>query len=108
MTTTRTSATPPQQSGKHMLTDLLTDLLLPVVLYYVLRGAGAGMYVSLLISAAIPAAIAIVRLIRTRRVDGLALYAMTVMVLGAVVSLIAGSPRFMLAREGWLTGITGL
>ncbi|QIS18231.1 VC0807 family protein [Nocardia terpenica] len=108
MTTTQTSAAPPQQSGRRMLLELLTDLVLPTVLYYVLRHAGMGMYMSLLISAAIPAAIAVVRLIRNRRVDGVALYAVTVMVLGAVISLIAGSPRFMLAREGWLTGITGL
>lgn len=108
MTTTQTSPAPPQQSGRRMLLELLTDLVLPTVLYYVLRSTGMGMYLSLLISAAIPAAIAVVRLIRNRRVDGVALYAVTVMVLGAVVSLIAGSPRFMLAREGWLTGITGL
>ncbi|WP_051898917.1 VC0807 family protein [Sciscionella sediminilitoris] len=108
MTTTRTTAAPPQQSGRQTLINLVTDLILPVVLYYVLRSTGMGIYASLLISAAIPAAIAIVRLIRTRHIDGLAVYAVTVMVLGAIVSLIAGSPRFMLAREGWLTGFTGL
>lgn len=108
MTTPRTSTTPRQQSGRRILLDLVLDLVLPTVLYYVLRDAGSGIYPSLLISAAIPAAIAVFRLIRTRHIDGLALYAVTVMVAGAIVSLIAGSPRFLLAREGWLTGLTGI
>lgn len=101
-----TARTP--QSARGLLVTLLTDLVLPVVLYYLLRGAGLDVYLSLLVSAAIPLAIGVVRLVTTRRVDGLALYGVTVLVLGTAVSLISGSPRFLLAREGWLTGVTGL
>lgn len=106
--TTRPDAAPPPRTSRCVLFGLLTDLILPVVLYYLLRQAQVSVYISLLVSTAIPATIAVIRLIRTRRIDGLALYAMTVMVLGTAVSLIDGSTRFMLAREGWLTGITGL
>ena len=32
----------------------------------------------------------------------------TMLVLSTLVSLIAGSPRFLLARDAWLTGLTGI
>jgi hypothetical protein len=50
----------------------------------------------------------VVRLLRSRRVSGLALYTLIMMLLSTGISLIAGSPRFMLAREAWLTGATGI
>lgn len=103
-----TEAAPRRRPGRSTALDVLVDLAVPIALYYGLRTAGAGLYVSLLVSAAVPAAIAVARLARGRRIDGLALYTVTIMVLGAAVSLIAGSPRFLLAREGWLTGVTGL
>lgn len=90
-----------------VLATLLTDLVAPVVFYYLLRVTGAGIYTSLLISAIMPVATAVVRLIRHRRIDGFAVYTASVMIAGALVSLIGGSPRFLLAREGWLTGMTG-
>lgn len=101
-------AAPQQQAGRRAALDVVADLAVPIALYYGLRSAGTGLYVSLLVSAAVPAAIAVARLVRGRRVDGLALYTVTIMVLGAAVSLIAGSPRFLLAREGWITGVTGV
>lgn len=96
------------QSARQLLATMLTDLVAPVVLYYGLRGVGVGIYLSLLISAGAAMVIAIVRLIRSRRIDGLAFYTVTVMILGATVSLMAGSPRFLLSREGWVSVVTGL
>lgn len=84
------------------------DFLVPLALYYGLRAAGVGIYLTLLVSTALPAAVGAVRLLRTRRLGGLGAYTMTMMVLSTGVSLIAGSPRFLLARDAWLTGVTGL
>jgi hypothetical protein len=84
------------------------DFLLPIGLYYALRAIGMGLYLTLLISAALPAAAALVRLLRSRRVNGLAVYTVTMMLLSTGISLIAGSPRFMLARQAWLTAATGI
>jgi hypothetical protein len=88
--------------------SMLADLLVPIGLYYGLRAAGLSIYLTLLIAAAVPAAVALIRLLRHRRVDGLAIYVLTIMLCSTGVSLITGSTRFLLAREGWLTGITGL
>lgn len=84
------------------------DFLVPLALYYGLRAAGVAIYLTLLVSTALPAAVGAVRLLRTRRLGGLGVYTMTMMVLSTGVSLIAGSPRFLLARDAWLTGVTGL
>lgn len=108
MNAAQAGTAPDHRYTRGIFVSLVFDLILPVVLYYVLRGAGVGVYLSLLISAAIPATIAVVRLVGARRVDGLALYTVSIMVLGAVVSLIAGSPRFLLARDGFVTGVTGV
>lgn len=98
----------PSPSGWRKAASFAADFLVPVALYYALRAAGLGLYLTLLISAAIPAAVAVLRLIRQRQVSGLALYTLVMMLLSTGASLIAGSPRFMLAREAWLTGVTGI
>lgn len=101
------TAAAPRRRG-HPAATTLVDLGLPVGLYYGLRAAGVGVYLALLTSAAVPAAVAAFRLVRSRRVDGLALYVLITMLLGAVASALSGSPRTLLAREGWLVGLTGL
>ncbi|MDT8912233.1 VC0807 family protein [Amycolatopsis sp. PS_44_ISF1] len=86
----------------------MLDVLVPLAVYYGLRAAGAGIYLSLLGGAAGSVAGAAVALARTRRVTALTGYVLTMMVLSTAVALIAGSPRFLLAREGWITGVTGV
>ncbi|MEY9843956.1 hypothetical protein ABH940_001020 [Streptacidiphilus sp. BW17] len=83
------------------------DFAAPTAMFYVLRAAGVGLYLTLVLSAVLPAGFAVVRWLRSRETDGLALYMLSMLVLSALVSLISGSPRFLLAREGWLTGVTG-
>lgn len=97
-----------RRAGWRKAVGFAADCLVPMGLYYALRAVGMGLYLTLLISAALPAAAALARLVRSRRVDGLAVYTVAMMLLSTGVSLIAGSPRFMLAREAWLTGVTGL
>ncbi len=87
---------------------VVLELALPVALYYGLRAAGVGVYLTLLISAVVPAGFGIYRFVRKRRVDGLALYMLTMLVLSTAISFISGNPRFLLARDAWLTGVTGL
>jgi hypothetical protein len=99
---------PRRRTKWHAGAGVIADFLVPLGLYYGLRAAGMGLYLTLLISATMPAATAVFRLLRSRRIDGLALYTLTMMLMSTAVSLIAGSPRFLLAREGWLTGVTGM
>ncbi|SEK67500.1 hypothetical protein SAMN05414137_10370 [Streptacidiphilus jiangxiensis] len=87
---------------------LVLDLAVPTAMFYVLRAAGLGLYLTLVLSAVLPAGVAVLQWFRSRERDGLALYMLSMLVASALVSLVSGSPRFLLAREGWLTGITGL
>ncbi|GAA0849483.1 VC0807 family protein [Streptosporangium amethystogenes subsp. fukuiense] len=95
-------------SGRRTLLRLLVDLLVPAVLYYLLRAAGVSVYLSLLVTAVVPAAMGTYLLVRERRVDGLSVFLTAMMLLGVGASLISGSERFLLAREGWLTAAVGL
>lgn len=88
--------------------DLLVDIVVPLGLFYGLRAAGLGVYPTLVVAAAVPAAVVAVRLVRYRQVDGLGLFMLSTMALGALVSVLSGSPRALLAREGYLTGVAGL
>ena len=81
------------------------DVVAPLVLYYGLRAAGVGIYLALIAGAVAPGISTLLRLIRDRTADGLAVFVMTTMLLGVGVSLIAGSPRFLLAKEAWITGV---
>jgi hypothetical protein len=87
---------------------VLADFGIPTALFYGLRAMGVSVYLTLVIAAVLPAAVAVIRLLRSGKVEGLALYMMAVMLISTVVSLIDGSPRFLLARGAWLTGITGI
>ncbi|MGB8381225.1 MAG: VC0807 family protein [Dermatophilaceae bacterium] len=86
----------------------LTGFLLPVGVFYGLRAADVSVYVSLLVSAAVSAIPNLRDLLTKRRLDGLSAY-FTAMSLGAVaISLVSGSPQFLLARDAALTGVTGM
>lgn len=94
-------------SGRAPVTAVL-DVVAPVGLYYGLRAAGAGIYLALLAGAVVPAISMMVRLVRGGAFDRLAVFVMTTMLIGVGVSVIAGSPRFLLAREGWVTAVGGV
>ncbi len=80
----------------------------PTALYYVLRAAGVSVYWTLVVTAVAPTAVAVVRWLRTRQADGFSLYMLTLMTLSTAISFVSGSPRTLLARDGWLTGVSGL
>lgn len=87
---------------------IAANIGVPLALYYGLRASGVGVYAAQIICTVVPAALAVRGLIRNRHADGLSLYMTTMLLLSLVISFISGSVRFLLAREGWLTGVTGL
>lgn len=95
-------------AGRRLLLTLGPDLVAPIVLYYGLRLAGLMIYTALLVGAVVPAVVMAWKFARARQTDGMAVYVMTMMLLGVGVSLITGSPRFLLAKDGWLTGVSGI
>ena len=90
------------------LGKLVAGLLIPTGLYYLLRAVGVSVYLSLLASAIASAVPAVASLIRNRRPDGLSTYLSTMVLGSVVVSLWSGSTQFLLARDGVLTGVTGI
>ena len=89
-------------------TFLVLDFVLPVALFYVLRALGVSAYLALLAGAALSLASAAVSLLRKREMNGVAAFMTAILVLSTIVSLIAGSPRFLLARDAWVTGAVGV
>lgn len=87
---------------------LLVDMALPVGLYYGLRSVGVGTYPALLVSALVPLLSAVVQFLRERRLDAMAVFVAVVILVGLAASLISGSARFVLAKDGWVTGAAGL
>lgn len=108
MTATTTEVRRPGVRAGRLALRLFIDVVAPLGLYYVLRWAGVGIYLSLLLSTLVSAATSVGSLVRNRKLNGLSTYMTTMMLASVIVSFIAGSPRFLLAKESWLTGLGGL
>lgn len=106
--TSRTPAgpRPPRSAGRPAL-SLLINLVAPIALYYGLRSAGASIYLALIVGAVAPALSTVVIAIKYRRVDGLAVAVLAMLAVSTGVSLIGGSPRFLLAKDSLLTAAWG-
>jgi intracellular septation protein A len=86
---------------------LLLDMAGPIVAFYIFRSLGYSSFLSLLLSAVIPGLSTVYQVVRTRHLDPLAIFMMGITVVSALASLIGGDPRFLLAKDGWVTAIAG-
>jgi hypothetical protein len=68
---------------------------------------GASNLAALSIAAILPALTALYKLAVKRQVDAIALVVLATIVVSLVTSVIAHSPRFLLARDGLVTGLWG-
>jgi hypothetical protein len=98
---------PPPRRGRAMFT-VLFDMGAPIVMFYILTAVGLSSFTSLLLSAVLPGLSTVYQVIRSRHLDALAVFMMAITVITALASLISGSPRFLLAKDGWVTGISGV
>ncbi|MCC3283820.1 VC0807 family protein [Arthrobacter caoxuetaonis] len=87
---------------------LALDFLVPVALFYALRAAGVGAYAALLAGTAASMAGSLADFLRVRRISPFTLYALALMALSTVVSVIPGDERFLLARGALVVGVSGL
>ncbi len=97
-----------RNSGAIAAARMVFDLIVPLALFYGLRGAGVGIYLALLAGALASGITAVVVVVTQRRLDAIAVFVLTTMLLSVGVSLLTGSTRFLLAKEGWLTAVTGV
>lgn len=81
------------------------DLVLPLVIYYVMRWAGADPWVALILGAVGPLVRIAVTTVRTRRIDRLGVFTLSILAIGTAVGMFSADPRLLLARESWLTAL---
>jgi len=94
--------------GRRQLAWLAFDIGAPIAVYYLLHSLGVGNLTALAAGAALPAASAGYTLAVERRADGVALFVLATVLASIVVSVVARDPRFLLARDGLITGLWGL
>ncbi|GAB2722498.1 VC0807 family protein [Kitasatospora kifunensis] len=97
---------PPTSRGRAALA-IAWDIGAPIGMYYLLHGLGLSTFLALLLSAVLPGLTSVYQVIRSGRLDGLGLFMVSITVVSALASLVAGSPRFLLAKDGLLTAFGG-
>ncbi|KAA9153244.1 hypothetical protein FPZ12_034940 [Amycolatopsis acidicola] len=86
----------------------LLDIALPIALYYLLHGIGFSTYHALLLSAVPSVLTTGFQLLRNRKLNELAGFMAAMTLLSALVAVVSGDERFLLAKEGFLTAVTGI
>ena len=99
---------PPSASLRRQLALLVLDIGAPIGLYYGLRAAGLSNLVALGAGAVVPAVGVIIQLITRRRLDGVGGVVVVSVLATIALSFITDSPRFLLARDGFITTLWGL
>jgi hypothetical protein len=88
-------------SRASLLIQMFVDFGLPLVVYYGLRATGVDQWWSLLLSGVVPVVAVIVKFVRSRTIDFLAVFVLSVVALSLGVSAMTGDARTMLIRDAW-------
>jgi hypothetical protein len=99
-----TPVTSTRSSPSRALLTMGIDIVVPIAVFYGVRGAGGSVWLALVLGAVAPAASAVAGLVRDRRPDTMGVMILATLALSAGLSLLTGSPRVLLARDGLLTG----
>lgn len=93
---------------REMLLPLLFDIALPLAGYYGFRLLGFTAFTALILGILPTVAYQLYQAIKNKAIDFLALFILGIIIISIAGSFLSGSPRFMLAKSGWVTGIIGL
>ncbi|WP_433683828.1 VC0807 family protein [Nocardia sp. CA-119907] len=93
---------------RHLGRQLLVELVLPLGGYYGLRAAGVDPWLALIAPALLIVPFLAYHAIRQRRIDMVALFTLTMIVVGTVMTLVTGDPRTLMVRDSWIFGVLGL
>ncbi|MGH2874526.1 MAG: VC0807 family protein [Solirubrobacteraceae bacterium] len=102
----RAGAQRPRNASGQLLRFVI-DIGGPIALYYWLHGLGASNLLALSAGAVIPVCSASFGLLTARRADPVALLVLATIAASILASVIAHNARFLLAKEGVLTGVWG-
>lgn len=96
---------------RHMIASiawtLFLDAGLAVGAYLIARALGAGLFAALLIGAVVATLRAVYVIIRRREVDAFAIFMIVTFGIGLLLTLVTGSPRFLLAKDGISNLVSG-
>jgi hypothetical protein len=93
---------------RHLLRQLILELVVPLAGYYLLRAVGASQWMALLLGSLLVVPWIIFGMVRNKRIEGMAMFTLALMLAGAVMTLVTGDPRVLLVRDSWLGGLVGL
>lgn len=99
--------TKPINPRRDVVINLAVNVAAPLVLFYGLRAVGVDQWLALVLGVIPPGVRAVRTVVGQRKVDALALFTLTFLLLSVAVSFLTGSPRLLLARDGWMTGVAG-
>jgi hypothetical protein len=87
----------------HPMRALVVDMVAPIAAFYGIRAAGGSLWLALAAGAVLPVISTLAGLLADRRIDVAGLVMVAALTASAVFSLITGSPRALLARDGLVT-----
>lgn len=103
----RTQAQRTAALRKLLVLQLVFELALPLGGYYGLRAAGVSQWSALAIGSVLALPWLVHGLAKRRRVEVMAVFTLTLMVLGALMSMVTGDPRTLLVRDSWIAALAG-
>ncbi|MEV5838168.1 VC0807 family protein [Nocardia sp. NPDC052112] len=109
--TIATDRTPRQKRAavrRHLARQLTVELVLPLGGYYALRAAGVNPWLALVAPALLTVPFLAHGALRKRRIDMVALFTLSMIVVGTAMSMVTGDPRTLLVRDSWIFGALGL
>jgi hypothetical protein len=111
MTSTPTRPAAPERTTSPRRTvavNLVVNVAAPIAIFYGARAVGVNQWWALMLSALPPAVHGVQTIVARRRIDALGVFTLSILGLSLLASFLTGSPRLLLARDGWLTATGGL
>ncbi|MFD5814976.1 VC0807 family protein [Streptomyces sp. NPDC127038] len=103
------AVTPESAGPRPSFLPLIVDVAVPVGSYYLLKnGFGMSTMAALGWSSVVPAVRTVWSVVKERRVNALAALILVVNVVGLALSLVAGDPRLMLAKDSGVSSVIGI
>ncbi|MBW0104358.1 VC0807 family protein [Pseudonocardia sp. KRD291] len=93
---------------RELVVTVLSDVVAPIAVYYGLRVLGVAPTPALLSGAVVPAVRALWSLLRHRRLEWFAVLVLVLVAATVATSMVTGSERLLLARDGAITAALGL
>ncbi|MEV4561617.1 VC0807 family protein [Kitasatospora sp. NPDC049285] len=97
-----------RRGKRQLFQSLVFELAVPLAAYYVLLAVGAGQWLAITVSGLSALPWVVYGIVRHRRLDAMPVFALLLIAVGAVLSVVTGSPRVLLVRDSWVFGLIGV